>query len=607
MTDDIDLIQGLLPMTRKLGEAVQTFCRTPERERRADLLAVMREETRRLRNRFSAANLESLATLTSALERLFTGLSRDLEAVNVSTLKTVCHAMDFLLLAASSESAHDEMMGRPIRMLAVDNDPVCLRTLMMLTANNKVLNLVVCDGPEATLRELKTGDYDLVFSDTMMPGMSGFDLTTELRKLPNHRTTLVVFVTCLSDFETKSRSVLSGGCDLIAKPFTVSEVLVKALTLGLKRRFESAAAVAPADQKRQEMAATGASPGSEIPSPGKGVDPGNASAPVTAMPKGVAAQGVIFVDEHGGIRSVNAAAAALLGYGPGEAVNGSVRVLLPDKLQSEENKALLGRVLAGTVKNQGWIEMTARRKDNSAIRLSVAISQTRVQGKSTIAFLLQAGPSTVGRMGEAAAPMVASNPAPAVGTERGPAIGTNPATAEGTDLAPAIDASLVMEELDSRIERAMTSQAELMQASERWEVCRAVRATVLEELRNQLRGEGGTLESLRRETATLKEFCKARVAELEQKRVLLERQAKAYLRQQNDLECTWATIQAQVDSLTESLAHAADARNAAEQHTRELEERWWILEQDLETSRQQEEPPQTELDPAAASLHGRQQ
>src|ERR1039458_8409992 len=157
MPADEDLIQDVRPMARKLGEIVRTFCRTPERERRIELLAVMRQEARRLRNTFSAANFEALAILTFALERLFTSLSKDVGAVNGSTLKTVSHAIDFLVQAASSDSGHDEMERTPIRMLAVDDDPVCLRTLMMLGSNNKGLSVVACDGAEPALRALKTG------------------------------------------------------------------------------------------------------------------------------------------------------------------------------------------------------------------------------------------------------------------------------------------------------------------------------------------------------------------------------------------------------------------------------------------------------------------
>ena len=152
---DDELIQDGRPVTKKLSEVVRTFCRTAERERRIELLAVMRQEARRLRKTFSAANFEALANFTFALERLFTGLSKDVGAVNGSTLKTVSHAIDFLAQAASSNSGHDEMERTPIRMLAVDDDPVCLRTLMMLASNNNGVRLVACDGAEPALRAVE--------------------------------------------------------------------------------------------------------------------------------------------------------------------------------------------------------------------------------------------------------------------------------------------------------------------------------------------------------------------------------------------------------------------------------------------------------------------
>ena len=41
-------------------------------------------------------------------------------------------------------------------------------------------------------------------------------------------------MTVLSDFESRTRSTLSGGNDLIAKPFLLVELAAKALTLLVK-------------------------------------------------------------------------------------------------------------------------------------------------------------------------------------------------------------------------------------------------------------------------------------------------------------------------------------------------------------------------------------
>ena len=67
--------------------------------------------------------------------------------------------------------------------------------------------------------------------------MSGFELCTKLRTIPGHARTPVIFVTGLTDFESRARSTLSGGNDLIAKPFLFMELAVKALTYVLKTRL----------------------------------------------------------------------------------------------------------------------------------------------------------------------------------------------------------------------------------------------------------------------------------------------------------------------------------------------------------------------------------
>jgi PAS domain S-box-containing protein len=443
--DEEDLIQDVRPLTRKLGEIVRTFCRTPERERRIELLAVIREEARRLRNTFSAGNSQALATLTFALERLFTGLSNDVGGVNSSTLKTVSQAIDFLVQATSSASGQNEMERTPIRMLAVDDDPVCLRMLMMLSSENKGLSVVGCGGAEPALRLLKTDQFDLIFSDILMPEINGFEFVAEVRKLPQHYTTPVVFVTGLSDFETRSRSVLSGGCDLIAKPFTAGEVLVRALTLGLKRRFDSAAAVVQVERQPPQLRPNGAPPDSEAPSPNNGGNGHATSEPRSLKLQGVAARGVIVLEEHGGIRSINMAAAELLGYGPDEAANGDVRALIPDELQAEENRTLLSQALAGKVKNKNGIKMTGRRKDNSTVQLLVAVGETWMGQKRSIICLLQAASPTVAATEEVSAPAV------------------------GASSAPAIDANPVTAELTSRLDQLPTTPEELIRAKNYWE------------------------------------------------------------------------------------------------------------------------------------------
>jgi DNA-binding response OmpR family regulator len=76
-----------------------------------------------------------------------------------------------------------------------------------------------------------------VFLDVDMPGMNGFELCTKLRALARNKTTPVVFVTSLTDFESRANSTISGGNDLIAKPFLFIELTVKALVYILRGKL----------------------------------------------------------------------------------------------------------------------------------------------------------------------------------------------------------------------------------------------------------------------------------------------------------------------------------------------------------------------------------
>ena len=92
------------------------------------------------------------------------------------------------------------------------------------------------EAPQAS--NLATDTYlDLIVPDGQMPGRDGIELCTKMRALPTNKATPVIFVTTLTDFKSRARSSLSGGTDLIAKPFMFIELSVKALTYVLRGRL----------------------------------------------------------------------------------------------------------------------------------------------------------------------------------------------------------------------------------------------------------------------------------------------------------------------------------------------------------------------------------
>jgi len=91
--------------------------------------------------------------------------------------------------------------------------------------------------PFQALEKLRHNPYDVALLDIDLPGMSGISLCQEMRKLPMHTRTPVIFVTSYAEFEPQVRAILNGGDDLISKPIMPAELTVKVIAHLLKRRL----------------------------------------------------------------------------------------------------------------------------------------------------------------------------------------------------------------------------------------------------------------------------------------------------------------------------------------------------------------------------------
>jgi len=142
----------------------------------------------------------------------------------------------------------------PVRLLAVDDEPISRRAMSFALAKAFRESDLAPDGP-AALALAANQSYDVIFLDVEMPGMDGFELCSRIHETELNRTTPVVFVTGHSDFKSRAQATLLGAQDLIAKPFLVFEITVKALTLVMRARLDRSAA-APATAKKLEADST---------------------------------------------------------------------------------------------------------------------------------------------------------------------------------------------------------------------------------------------------------------------------------------------------------------------------------------------------------------
>lgn len=117
------------------------------------------------------------------------------------------------------------------RILAVDDDPVNLQVLQNILPARFYQVKTVRSGKEA-LQAIDQGDWDLIISDVMMPGMSGYQLTRKIREKFSISELPVILLTARSSPDDVYTGFLAGANDYVTKPVDAIElnVRVRALT-----------------------------------------------------------------------------------------------------------------------------------------------------------------------------------------------------------------------------------------------------------------------------------------------------------------------------------------------------------------------------------------
>ncbi|HEX7074136.1 MAG TPA: adenylate/guanylate cyclase domain-containing protein [Hyphomicrobiaceae bacterium] len=79
---------------------------------------------------------------------------------------------------------------------------------------------------EEALSLVEQDRFDLILLDLLMPGLSGFDVLTQLKNHPSHRDIPVIMISALDQIESVARCIEAGAEDYMPKPF--NPVLLKA-------------------------------------------------------------------------------------------------------------------------------------------------------------------------------------------------------------------------------------------------------------------------------------------------------------------------------------------------------------------------------------------
>ncbi|TAK97249.1 MAG: response regulator [Verrucomicrobia bacterium] len=230
----IESLPGTLAMLRA---NLQSLIKADSEMTRLKQLHELYRRIHALTGNAGIAGLLQISQMADALEALLKELYEKPTSINASTLRTVASAIDFLGFLFEHGTLPDRQEIPPANILVVDDEAISRRAVTYALEKAKLKSVTVED-PGVAYKLLSENSFDLVFLDVDMPGMNGFELCTKLRALPAHNKTPVVFVTSLTDFESRASSMMSGGNDFIAKPFLFIELAVKALVYVLRVKTE---------------------------------------------------------------------------------------------------------------------------------------------------------------------------------------------------------------------------------------------------------------------------------------------------------------------------------------------------------------------------------
>lgn len=116
--------------------------------------------------------------------------------------------------------------SKQYEILLVDDKPENLKVLIHFLEEEDYKILIATSG-ERALSQIARRKPDLILLDILMPNVDGFETCRLIKDIPDFVDIPIIFITALSDTESKTKAFSAGGVDYICKPFLQEEVLAR--------------------------------------------------------------------------------------------------------------------------------------------------------------------------------------------------------------------------------------------------------------------------------------------------------------------------------------------------------------------------------------------
>ncbi|MBK7999853.1 MAG: response regulator [Verrucomicrobia bacterium] len=211
-------------------EAATAFVQDQGSSMQLPLLADLFRRVHSLTGNAAVAGCTAIAHFASTFEAFLQELQQKPKFINQSTVRTVTRSVETIEGLFKISQAGGSDSGKHASVLVVTSDVMSSQTIGMALEKAN-LESTIANDPAQAIALAGAGTFSAVVMTVNFPGLSGFELCAQMQTQGAFGRTPVLFISDLRDFDAHSNPEVIGENEIMASPYLLIELSLKALTL----------------------------------------------------------------------------------------------------------------------------------------------------------------------------------------------------------------------------------------------------------------------------------------------------------------------------------------------------------------------------------------